>query len=487
MEGLNVTEKTVCYRAADWVVGWDAAASRHIYHRQADLAFRGDTLLFSGPGRFEGHCDEEIPGAGLCLMPGLVDIHNHSATMPAYRGIREENGNPHFFFSGLYEGWGLFIPPMDVRRDVSLLAQCEMLLSGVTTYVDMSYPFPGWVDAVESSGIRAGISPLFDSATTAAATPYQLEYRWAPDGGKAAYARAREVLKEVEANRSGRLTPMMSPMSIDTVTPELLREAYDLAQERGWAYHLHAGMSVMEFHEMVRRTGLTSMQWLEQAGLLGPTTIIGHGAILDHHSWVHWHTKTDLDILARSGASVSHCPVVLSRLGITMESLGRYRRAGINVGIGTDCDPHNMLDEMRQATIMSRVADKHMFSVMTADVFDAATIGGAKAMLRDDIGRLAPGTKADIVVVDLGNPIMQPVYDPLRSLIFSACDRAVKDVYVGGRKVVADGTILTVDHRKQAEKVSEIQARIAADMPNRDRRKRSASDIAPLSYGCSAP
>lgn len=480
-----MTEKTVCFRGADWVIGWDSAAAGHRYHRNADVAFRGDTILFAGPGRFEGQCDEELPGSGLCLMPGLVDIHNHSSTMPAYRGVREELGNPNFFFSGLYEGWGLFIPPAETRRHVSKLAHCELLLSGVTTYVDMSYPFPGWVDGVESSGIRASISPLFDCASIAAVSPHQLEYRWAPDGGQSAYRKAKEVLAETEASSSGRLTPMMSPMSVDTCTPELLREAHQLAGERGWPYHLHAAMSVMEFHEMVRRTGLTSIQWLESIGVLGPTTIIGHGAILDHHSWVHWHTRTDLDILARSGSSVSHCPVVLSRLGVTLESLGRYRRAGINVGIGTDCDPHNMLEEMRQAAIMSRVADQHMFSATTADVFDAATIGGARALQRDDIGRLAVGAKADIVVVDLTNPIMQPLYDPLRSLIFSACDRAVKDVYVGGRKVVGDGEVLTIDHKRQAETVAEIQERVVADMPNRDRRQRTAAEVSPRTYACS--
>jgi cytosine/adenosine deaminase-related metal-dependent hydrolase len=477
-----MTDKTICFRNADWLIGWNSIQGRHAYFRNADLAFRGNTILFAGPGRFEGACDEEIAGTDLCLMPGLVDIHNHSASMPTFRGIREEMGNPNFFFSGLYEGWGLFMPPPETRRHTTRLAICELLLSGVTTYVDMSYPYPGWADAVDGSGIRASISPLFDSARIVALNDHELDYRWAPDGGMADFERAVAILEEVAAHSGGRLSAMMSPMSVDACTPELLRRAYDLARDRGWPYHLHAGMAVMEFHEMVRRTGLTSLQWLKQQDLLGPTVIIGHGAILDHHSWVHWHTREDVGILADAGASVSHCPVVLSRYGVTLESFGRYRKAGINLGIGTDCHPHNMLEEMRQAAILSRVADQHMFSAMTADIFDAATVGGARALMRDDIGRLAPGAKADIVALDVTHPTMLPLYDPLRSLIFSACDRAVKDVYVGGGKVVGNGKVLTMDHRQVAEAVVDIQARVVADIPNRDRKARRAEEVAPRVY-----
>ena len=477
-----MTGKTIGFRNADWIIGWDADRQTHCYFRDADLVFRGDTIIHAGPGRFEGSCDEEISGAGLCLMPGLVDIHNHSASMPTFRGIREELGNPNFFFSGLYEGWGLFMPPLDRRMHTTRLAICELLLSGVTTFVDMSYPYDGWIDAVAGTGIRASVSPLFDSAKIVVVSDHALEYRWMEDGGAADYAHAKTLLDRIASHPSGLLSPMVSPMSVDACTPELLKDAYEYALERGWPYHLHAGMSVIEFHEMTRRTGMTAIQWLEKLGVLGPSTIIGHSAILDHHSWVHWHTREDIDILARTGTSISHCPVVLSRVGVTLESFGRYRKAGINIGIGTDCHPHNMLEEMREAAIFSRITDQHMFSARTADVFDAATTGGARALLRDDIGRLAPGTKADIVALDVTHPMMLPLYDPLRSLIFSACERAVKDVYIGGRKVVGDGKVLTMDHQKVADEVSRIQADVVADIPNRDRKGRTALQVSPLTY-----
>jgi cytosine/adenosine deaminase-related metal-dependent hydrolase len=101
--------------------------------------------------------------------------------------------------------------------------------------------------------------------------------------------------------------------------------------------------------------------------------------------------------------------------------------------------------------------------------------------MRDDIGRLAPGMKADVVLVDLTNPWMQPARDPLRSLIFHAADRAVKDVYVDGQQVVRDGEVLTIDHVDACGRLAEGQKRMMAKVPERDYRHRTADEITPLS------
>jgi 5-methylthioadenosine/S-adenosylhomocysteine deaminase len=163
-----------------------------------------------------------------------------------------------------------------------------------------------------------------------------------------------------------------------------------------------------------------------------------------------------------------------------LESFGGYVRAGINMGIGTDTTPHNMLEEIRKAGTFSRIVSRDINDVSSAMLFHAATVGGAKALMRDDLGRLAPGAKADIVLVDVTHPDMVPARDPLRSLIFHAADRAVKDVYVAGRKVVADGVVTTLDHRAAGEVLTEAQDRMMAVTPRRDYRARSADEIAPL-------
>jgi cytosine/adenosine deaminase-related metal-dependent hydrolase len=114
-------------------------------------------------------------------------------------------------------------------------------------------------------------------------------------------------------------------------------------------------------------------------------------------------------------------------------------------------------------------------------LFHAATVGGASALLRDDIGRLAPGKKADIVLVDLACPQMQPNRDPLKSLIYHAADRAVREVFVDGRQIVADGRVTTMDQAAASAKLRAAQERMEALAPQRDYRHRSAAEIAPLS------
>jgi ABC-type dipeptide/oligopeptide/nickel transport system ATPase component len=131
------------------------------------------------------------------------------------------------------------------------------------------------------------------------------------------------------------------------------------------------------------------------------------------------------------------------------------------MGIGTDTYPHNMLDEMRLVAYLARTQANDPRSMTTTELFDAATIGGAKALGRDDIGRLAAGCRADFVLVDITHPMMRPARDPVRSLIYAAGDRAVKDVFVDGRKVVEDGEVLTMDYRQAAEHLHEAQKRVA--------------------------
>ena len=117
----------------------------------------------------------------------------------------------------------------------------------------------------------------------------------------------------------------------------------------------------------------------------------------------------------------------------------------MNLGIGTDTYPHNFLEEMRSAANHARTIAETVDDLETLDIFNAATSGGARALRRDDIGRLAPGAKADLVLVDLDQPSMMPVCKPLRSLIYVAADRAIRDVYVDGECVLRNGTPLNID------------------------------------------
>lgn len=472
---------TTVIRNAAWVVAWDATAGRHVYARDIDVAFEGNTISHVGPG-FAGEAATEIDGRSVMVMPGLVDIHAHPQHEPSYRGIREEHGLRNQYMTGLYERSQAFGATDDAFREASFeVAAAELLLSGVTTLCDIGAIWPGWLDTFERTGLRGLVAPGFATARWKLENDHSLGFDWDEARGRKGLDAALELIDGLTSHPSGRLSGVVSPMQVENCSEELLRDSHAAARERNIPFTLHISQGVLEVHEMIRRHGKTPIQWAQEIGVLAPGTVLGHALFLDQHSWIRWWTKRDLAILAETGSAVAHCPTPFARYGHIMENFGDYVRAGVIMGIGTDTTPHNMLEEIRKAMTFARIAGRDLETVSTEMLFHAATVGGATAMMQDDIGKLAPGAKADIVLCDLTNPWMMPARDPLRSLIFHAADRAVKDVYVDGKKVVADGKVLTFDHADAAGRLTEAQARMMAKVPERDYLHRTADEIAPLS------
>ena len=466
---------------ADWAIAWDAAAGHHVFRRGIDVAFDGDRLTHVGKG-YAGKADVTIPGRDRMVMPGLVNIHSHPEHEPAYRGIREEHGLPNMYMSGLFERAQSFFGTDDEFRDASAeFAYCELLRSGVTTLVDISPPWDNWAPLLAKSGLRAYLAPGFASARWKLENDYDLKYQWDEKLGRERFAAALKVVDAAAGHPSGRLGGVVSPMQIDTCSADLLRDSLAAAKDRKMPFTVHVAQGVSEVLEMIRRHGKTPVQWAADIGILGPETILAHAIFLDSHSWVPWWSRTDLGLIAGHGCTVAHCPTPFVRYGQMLENFGSYLRAGVNMGIGTDTTPHNMLEEMRKAAILARVAAKNITAVSTADILHAATVGGATALKRDDLGRIAPGMKADIVVVDLKCTHMMPARDPLRSLIYHAAERAVRDVYIDGRQVVAEGKVLGLDQAAAAERLTGAQQRMMEAVPSRDYKGRSADEIAPLS------
>jgi cytosine/adenosine deaminase-related metal-dependent hydrolase len=142
-----------------------------------------------------------------------------------------------------------------------------------------------------------------------------------------------------------------------------------------------------------------------------------------------------------------------------------------------------MIEEMRHVGYVSRLMAGHPRATTTADVFNAATIGGARALGREDIGRLAAGAKADFTLVNMKHHLMQPSRDPIRSLVYAAADRAVSAVYVAGEKLVADGRPLRIDYERAAGEVNAAQRRAEGRVPERDLiAKRSSEEMSPLTF-----
>jgi cytosine/adenosine deaminase-related metal-dependent hydrolase len=472
---------TTLIKNVGWAIGWDASEKRHVYRKGIDVAFGPGGITHVGPD-FRGDADTTIDGRGLMVMPGLVNVHSHLGHEPVYRGIREEHGVPNMYMTSLYERSQAFdVSDPALRRAALEVALCEVLKSGVTTVCDISPIYEGWTDIVGKSGIRGFLAPGFADARWKLSDDHSLGFDWDEARGRKGLDAALSFIDQLPKHPSGMLSGVVSPMQIENCTDTLLRDSFEAAKGRRLPFTLHAAQGVLEHIEMVKRHGTTSIRHASDIGILSPTTIIGHAILPDTHSWIRWHTRDDIRLLGESGCSVAHCPTPFARYGIILESFGGYVAAGVNMAIGTDTTPHNMLEEMRKAGTFARIAARHIDNVSTGMLFAAATVAGAKALMRDDLGKLAAGAQADIVLVDVTHPDMMPARDPLRSLVFHAADRAVKDVYVAGRKIVADGRVTTLDHAGACAHLAEAQEKMMGLTPQRDYLKRAADEIAPLS------
>ncbi len=474
------SEMVTWIKGADWVVAWDETHGRHAYLRDGDVVFDGETIGFVGRD-YSGTAEAVVDGRGLCVLPGLVDIHSHPNSEPAYRGIREEHGRPRMYMTGLYERSLAFVPGQDGLLACAEAAYCELLQSGVTTIADLSSPYPGWLDLLAKSGLRGVVAPGYASSRWLLENDFELKFVWDEAAGRRGLDESLRLMAQADQHPCGRLSGMLYPAQIETCTADLFRDSIAAARQQNRPMTTHLSQSVLEFQEIVRRHGKTPMQYAQELGILGPNTILGHAIFIDEHSWLHWSSREDLAILARSGTTVAHCPTPFARYGQVLEDFGRYLRAGVRMGIGTDCAPHNMLEEMGRAAVLARIAAGDITTVSTADIFHAATVGGATALLRDDLGRLAPGMKADLVLIDLAHPLMQPLYDPLRNLVYTAAERAVRDVYVGGKRVVDEGVVLGLDHKDALGRLQQAQERMIQDVPAHDYARRRAEEIVPLS------
>lgn len=463
-----LTPTVTCIRAADWIVGWDETADGHVYLRGGDIAWDGDRLMQVG-GRYEGPVATEIAGADRLVMPGLINIHCHPTQTPIFRGFVEEFGNPRLFYASRQAFRLGFLQDEAAQLVSARYGLAEMLANGTTSIVDLSHAYPGWLPLLAESGMRAWAAPMFRSARWWTDTGHEIKYDWADDLGQSAFDEARGVMDAAEADPCGRLAALVSPAQVDTCTEALLVAAAELARATGRPLHTHGAQSFPEFNGMTRRHDMTPIEWMHRIGFLGDRTIIGHAVFTDAHPWLLWPRRNDLALLAETGTSVAHCPTVFARDGSVMHHLGAYMDAGVNIAIGTDTHPQNMFEEMRTSETLARIAAGPRHTASTARVFHAATIGAARLLGRDDIGRLAPGAKADLVVCDLTEPNMLPMRDPLRNLIYSSGGRCVRDVWIDGRQVVAEARVLTINRDEAARALQAEQDRTAAGVPDLDR------------------
>src|SRR5215831_3556447 len=200
-------------RDADWIVAFDRAANTHAY-ASGDVAFEGDRLLQVG-GAYAGPAERAISGRGFMVMPGLVNIHSHPASEPLNKGWNDEIGSPKLYNSSLYEIMPLFRPDAAGVQASFTVALCELLLSGVTTLVDLSIARSGWVELMAQSGMRGVLAPMYRSARWFTDKGYVVKYDWDEAAGRRAMDEALRIVDAASSHACGRLSGMVAPAQVD--------------------------------------------------------------------------------------------------------------------------------------------------------------------------------------------------------------------------------------------------------------------------------
>ena len=332
---------TTVIKDAAWVVAYDAETGGHGYLRDADVAFAGNEVTFVGRD-CDARADTVVDGRDLLVIPGLLDLHLHAYMEMHGKGFFEDLASKHMWMTQLFEYTWLLQEDDESATAATRASACDLLRSGCTTMAELycsGLPSPGWIDVLAGTGLRTYVCPMVQSGHWYTPNGRDLVYDWYEARGIENLTRALELIDAAESHSSGRLHGMVGAAQADTCTEELFRKCRDAAERRGIPLQTHAAQSVMEVREMVRRHGKTPIAWLDDIGVLGPTTLLGHAINIDQHPWVNHHEHRDLERLARTGTSVVHCARAFAQWGDMMRSLGGYRAAGVNMSLARTAIP----------------------------------------------------------------------------------------------------------------------------------------------------
>ncbi len=465
---------------AGWIVAFDGRG--HRLFRDGVVVIEGDRILEVGP-RFDGVADEIVDARDRVLTPGLISTHAHIGGSPLDRSFIEDRGTPQFFYSGLFE----MLPVRSGAQDEEAGRACvdfsmaELLRGGVTTVMEIGGQGEYVVERAAHYGLRVYLGLAFRSGRWLTRDGKRVEWEWDEAAGRKGLERAVEFHKRYDGAHGDLVRCFFSPAQIDTCTPELLREAKRRADETGRPYQVHTSQSVVEFYEMLARHGKTPVAWMRELGVLGPNTILGHALIVGGSSWTNYPAG-DVQMMGDAGCSVAHAVWVFARRGVAMESFARYKAAGVNMSLGTDTNPQSVIEAMRWAAVVSKMMERSTQATGAADVFDAATLGGARALGRDDLGRIAPGARADLVLWKAASWNMTPLRDPVKNIVYNATTEDVDRVYVNGRLVVDQGRVLAADEAKILAALQAGGERMWPRMAEFDWARRGADVLSPQTY-----
>jgi 5-methylthioadenosine/S-adenosylhomocysteine deaminase len=439
---------------AKYVIGYNG--NDHVIFKNGAVVFEGDTILFVGQD-FKGEADQTIDAGNAIVSPGFIDLNAlgdidhdliHLEAPPEIS--RNLLWSEEYYLKGSHE---VMSPQEEAFK--SLYAYTQLITHGITTAMPITSVFyKKWAEtyaeleaAVHHAGklgLRIYLGPSYQSGTRVVKPDGSIEVVWDEEEGKKGLQRAMQFVKNFDGAYDGRIRGMLAPERIETQTPRVLQESKRYSDELGCPIRLHAAQGAFEYGWIRKQYHKTPIQFLAELGFLGSRTSIPHATYIPGYSDVtDGAIGDDLALLSESKTSVIHCPLVIGRHGRALETFRKYTRAGVNLALGTDTFPPDMFQNIRLGSSMARAQDKA--NSYYADFFRAATLGGARALGRQDLGRLAPGAKADLIIIDLNDFHFGLMDDPVRTLMISASGKDVKTSIIDGRIVMNDRKIEGID------------------------------------------
>ncbi|MER1967254.1 chlorohydrolase family protein [Castellaniella sp. GW247-6E4] len=478
---------------AGWLLAYENGS--HVIIRDGELVYEGSQVLFAGKS-FSGPADRVLDARGKLVSPGFIDTHVHAGHRAVHR-LMSDCGRPEFLGQPFYELMPSIgkkskgDPRRALGREIALQARytvVELLRNGVTTFVEFGAAAgmqQALVDEVKALGLRAYLGPGFDSGTLGCDAAGRRSFAPYADDGQSHLDSALAFIEQHQGAAGDRIRGILVPRELDTCSPELLGRANAAARERGLGLATHAAYNPWEVYETIARHGCTPIELLDRIGMLRPGVLLGHCNYCATEGRMHYPGGRDLDILAASGACVSHCPINLMRRGRMLDHWGKYRSLGIPIALGSDTYPRDMVTLMRAASYMGKMASADLFTAPASEVYTAATITGADALGREDLGRLCAGAKADFIIIDFQSRHhlrFAPLRDPVRALVECGFGDDVETVVVDGRVCMEGRAIPGFDMAALLRDIQEDAENIWDSVEGWDPLGRGAAERQPYSF-----
>lgn len=473
---------------ADWVLADGPALipGGQVVIENGQIAFVGRD--------FPGDIARRVDFGAALISPGLIDLDALSDLDTTILALDHQPGwakgrvwPRSYVERGPYEMYS----PEELAFQ-KRFAFAQLLMSGITTaapiaslfyraWGETTAEFAAAADAAGEMGLRVYLGPAYRAGGMVLEAPGNMRPVFDEARGLAGLADAVAFIRDHDGQHGGLVRGLLAPDRVETCTEALLRATDAASRDLNCPIRLHMAQGQMEVETVRALHGTTAPDWLARLGLLSDRLIAPHATNV---------TDADLRHYADHGVSVVHCPLVSGRGGSILRSFARLRDMGITIAMGTDTAPADMLLNMLAGLMTARIADGPD-SVRSRDFWDAATLGGAAALKRPDLGRIAPGLPADLAVFALDDAVMTPAIDPISTLVAGGSGKVCVATFVDGRL-----SMRRVNHAPQVAgiDIADAQARaqaqfdgLVAKYPERSWNHPPLADLFPASYPLRLP